>query len=205
MLGCTDISPGESLSLADLTETADYNLLFTAKIGQLNIGPKSSRINLNSSSTRVMVERTCGEVWGRRSIQMCSADHQTRRRAHYGLGCFYFFGCVRALQNQPSNESSRLHTATPFLHCFPEGEKSFQHDNAPIHTAKQTFQFFKQAQISVMEWPPQSPDLNPIEHLWDAIDHMTRLCMAESNSGTNLKSLYCCLQESWSNVSPDTL
>ena len=46
------------------------DLLFSAKIGRLKIGPKSSsRMNLNSSSTRVMVERTCGEVWGRRSIQ----------------------------------------------------------------------------------------------------------------------------------------
>ena len=57
----------------------------------------------------------------------------------------------------------------------------------------------------VMEWPPQSPDLNPTEHLWYAIDRMTRLCMAESNSGINLESLYHCLQESWSNVSPDML
>ena len=89
----------------------------------------------------------------------------------------------------------------PFLHRFSEGEKIFQHDNAPIHTNKQTSQFFEQAQISVMEWPPQSPDLNPIEHLWDAIDCMTRLCMAESN----IESLYRCLQESWSNVSPHTL
>ena len=32
---------------------------------------------------------------------------------------------------------------------------------------------------------------------------MTRLRMAESNSGTNLESLYHCLQKSWSNVSPD--
>ena len=92
----------------------------------------------------------------------------------------------------------------PFLYRFPEGEKIFQHNNAPIHTAKQTSQFFEQAQTSVMEWPPQSPDLNPIEHLWDAINCMTRLRMAESNSGTNLESLYC-LQESWSKVSPDTL
>ena len=56
-----------------------------------------------------------------------------------------------------------------------------------------------------MEWPPQSPDLNPIEHLWDAINRMTRLRMAESNIETNLESLYYCLQESWSNVSPNTL
>ena len=95
----------------------------------------------------------------------------------------------------------------PLLHRFPEGEKIFQHDNALIHTAKQTTKFFEQAQISVMEWPPQSPYLNFIEHLWDAINRMKSLHihMAESNSGTNLESLHYCIQESWSNVSPDKL
>ena len=62
-------------------------------------------------------------------------------------------------------------------------------NNAPIHIAKQTSKYFKEAQITVMEWPPQSPDLNPIEHLSDAIN-----CMA-SNSDTHLESLYCCLEE----------
>ena len=114
------------------------------------------------------------------------------------MGCFYFFGCVRALQNQPSNESSRLRIATreqpsSILTLFSRRE-IFQHDNAPIYTAKQTSKFFEQAQISIMEWPPQSPDINPIKHLWDAIDRTTRLRMAESTSGTNLESLYCCLQ-----------
>ena len=75
----------------------------------------------------------------------------------------------------------------------------------PIHTAKQTSKFLAVAQIPVMEWSSQYPDLNPIEHLWDAIDRMTRISMAQSNSRTNSDSLYRCLQETWLNVSPDTL
>ena len=86
-----------------------------------------------------------------------------------------------------------------------QNERKFSNMITHRFTAKQTTKFFEQAQISVMEWPAQSPDLNPIEHLWDTIDRMTRLRMAESNSGTNLESLYRCLQESWSNVPPDTL
>jgi hypothetical protein len=46
------------------------------------------------------------------------------------------------------------------------GEFIFQHDNAPCHKAALTRHFLDQNHIHVMEWPPYSPDCNPIENLW---------------------------------------
>ena len=89
---------------------------------------------------------------------------------------------------------------TPFYARFyvPSLERGqqllFQQDNAPSHTSKQTKRWMEQKQIQQLSWPPQSPDLNLIEHLWDVLQ---RQINSRSLLPKTLSELKVALVEEW--------
>jgi len=71
---------------------------------------------------------------------------------------------------------------------------TFQQDNARPHSARITTDYMNTADINVLQWPAFSPDLSPIEHLWDIMK--TRLDRRE-NRPTNRAQLIAAVQEEW--------
>ena len=52
---------------------------------------------------------------------------------------------------------------------FPDGDGIFQQDLAPCRTARKMRTFFEESGLTVLEWPGNSPGINPIENLWAMI------------------------------------
>ena len=50
----------------------------------------------------------------------------------------------------------------------------FMQDNAPYHTVKSVKTFLSEEDVTVMEWPAQSPDMNPIENVWKLLNERAK-------------------------------
>jgi transposase len=76
---------------------------------------------------------------------------------------------------------------------------SFQEDNAPAHTATVARSFLSQ-HVELLPWPAQSPDLNPIENLWNIVEDGIRKRNPQPSS---LKQLEKMVKEEWVAISQD--
>jgi len=55
--------------------------------------------------------------------------------------------------------------------------------------------FFKENVPEIMDWPSNSPDLNPIENLWAIVKRETERCMPK-----NLNELERIMVEEWNAI-----
>ena len=95
-------------------------------------------------------------------------------------------------------------------HAIPSGLRLvgpafiFQQDNDPKHTSRLCKGYLTKKEsdgvLRQMTWPPQSPDLNPIEMVWGELDRRVK-----AKGPTSAKHLWELLQDCWKTISGDYL
>ena len=80
-------------------------------------------------------------------------------------------------------------------------------DNAPCHKAHSTIEALREVGIVPIRWPPYSPDLNPIESLWNILKNHIQVNSPEINgirlvSSARLKIL---LEAAWHSIPSEEL
>ena len=63
----------------------------------------------------------------------------------------------------------------------------------PLHTAKHTQNILRIHSVNVLQWPARSPDLSPIEYLWDHLGRQVR----ERHDVNNILDLERAFQAEW--------
>ncbi len=80
---------------------------------------------------------------------------------------------------------------------YGDADFIFQQDLAPAHTAKGTKSWFNDHGVTVLDWPANSPDLNPIENLWSIVKRKMR--DTRPNNADDLKAT---VKAAWASIPP---
>lgn len=108
----------------------------------------------------------------------------------------------------PQNMTSQIYVEqviTPFIYPIRNelGENFiFMDDNARPHRARRVLDTLEVGHITRLNWPANSPDMNPIEHMWD---YITRAIHNRINPPQNENELVVAAVEEWDNISQDTI
>ena len=85
---------------------------------------------------------------------------------------------------------------------FMQPDWTFMQDGASIHRAKHTQKWLAENNIPVLKWPPNSPDLNPIENVWGLL---TRAVFANGRQFQTKDELKAEILKQWDLLCAETL
>jgi hypothetical protein len=75
-----------------------------------------------------------------------------------------------------------------------------QQDNDPKHRSSKTERWLAVNVPLIMDWPSNTPDLNPIENMWNIMKHRI-----EKRKPTNINELKIFIDEEWKNIEKDVI
>ena len=147
-------------------------------------------------------------VW-RRKKDAC-AEKNLIPTVKYGGGSLMLWGCfastgpgalvkVNGIMNSTQYQDILAKNLVASARRLKLGRKwIFQQDNDPKHTSKSTKKWLIDHKINILQWPSQSPDLNPIENLWFQLKRAVH-----KRRPKDIKDLERFCMEEWSKIPPN--
>uniref|UniRef100_A0A8R1IJU5 DDE_3 domain-containing protein n=1 Tax=Caenorhabditis japonica TaxID=281687 RepID=A0A8R1IJU5_CAEJA len=71
----------------------------------------------------------------------------------------------------------------------------FQQDNDPKHTSGHVANWFRRRRVDLLEWPSQSSDLNPFEHMWEELERRLKRVRA-----SNANQIFAQHEAAWKSI-----
>lgn len=150
-------------------------------------------------------------VWRRPGSKLL--DHHVRKVIKFGGGnmmvwgaiCYKGVGKLIFVNGRMDSEQYQSilglgYNMTIDMHDIDRSNLIFQQDNDPKHTSKSTRGWMEANEFNVLEWPSNSPDMNPIEHVWNDVNMRVRKNHPQAKNILELRSQ---VEEEWYKTSPE--
>lgn len=164
------------------------------------------------------VFRTPAQKWDKDYVQTYKSSRDISIMV---WGCFWDFGrsdlyiLDRDFESKKQGYSANSYLAvlndqvSPYYADLEDPGYIFMQDNARIHTAHKVRDWFTEHGITTLDWPPYSPDLNPIEHVWWLLKKMLIEQYPELSAGTgkaekDIQAMQEALKDCWDQLPGET-
>ena len=158
------------------------------------------KFNRIASDGRTYVRRRSHEEYDSRC---------TKATMKHGGGSVTVWGCFSQSGPGPIRRIQGIMNADMYCNVLEEALEKYadenmpldwiyQQDNDPKHKSKRATQWFQDHNIRLLDWPAQSPDLSPIENLWDYVNREVK-----KQKPGSVDELWNSIQKVWAEIPKD--